>query len=201
MRRGNAVTGSNWDTFSRHFFSHLDKSRCLSTQEKVLGRVSKNHFCFHQPTTRYTFANFEPSLPAVQAAQGQLTHGAHGDCELEISHRRDHLPGERRERRKHTFRSSTIVPKSASSVAVSGSAIGSRRSARIRRAAGRGDTPGEDAAERRSERDKERKGPQSGAMDACPDDYPDPMVASTRSTIQNSQDAASASSDAMNIHS
>ena len=43
----------------------------------------------HHATTRYTFANFEPGLPAVQAAQaaqGQLTHGAHGDCELEISH-------------------------------------------------------------------------------------------------------------------
>ena len=53
----------------------------------------ENHFvCFrHHATTRYTFANFEPGLhvPAVQAAQaaqGQLTHGAHGDCELEISH-------------------------------------------------------------------------------------------------------------------
>eukprot|EP00900_Chrysochromulina_parva_P025204 jgi/Chrpa1/7317/Chrysochromulina_OHIO_Genome00002328-RA len=28
---------------------------------------------------------------------GLLTHGTHGDCKLEISHRRDHLPGERRE--------------------------------------------------------------------------------------------------------
>ena len=79
-----------------YFFSTLFlSSRCLSTQEKVPRsgiQIKPNHFvCFrhHATTRRYTFANFEPGLPAVQAAQaaqGQLTHGAHGDCELEISH-------------------------------------------------------------------------------------------------------------------
>ena len=40
---------------------------------------------------------------------------------------------------------------------------------------------------------------QSGVMDVCPDDYPDPVASASRSTIQNSQDAANASSGSSGV--